>query len=359
MQIADLLRIPPETSRRQRADSTVVLITRLRLARNLASLPFPGWAKAGQRNDILAACQHAAQRVPQLRNGLHVSLSDLSDTERKILFERHLISKELSESRGAGVSISRDQSVSVMINEEDHIRLQVLRRGFDLKKSWNTATEIDDELEKHLDFAFHPQLGYLTSCPTNVGTGMRASAMMHLPGLVLAGHMEKVVRALNQVGIVVRGFFGEGSEASGSMFQISNQHTLGLAEPDILKKLSKFFNSIIEQELNARQVLLEKEHTKTCDKISRAYGILAHARLLNTAEAMNLLSLLRLASEVGFYPAQTVETLDRLLIEAQPNHIEHAVGRSIEPNQRDFFRAGLLREQVSRLPALDFSAGDA
>ena len=256
-------------------------MTRIRLARNLSGQPFPGWAKPAQREKILEDCREAVTSTGVMKRGLSVGVGELGDLEKRILVERHLISRELSGSKqGSGVVISKDQAFSVMINEEDHLRIQMLRAGFQLKKAWAAINEMDSELEETLDFAFSPTLGYLTACPTNLGTGMRASAMMHLPALVIANQMEKVVRAVNQLGMVVRGLFGEGSDASGSIFQISNQTTLGESEEEILKRLSGVLQSIIEHELNARARLLEADSGKLFDKIGRAFGILQNGHVL-------------------------------------------------------------------------------
>jgi protein arginine kinase len=242
-----------------------------------------------------------------------------------------------------------------MINEEDHLRIQVLRAGFQLRKAWNAITEFDSALEEQLDYAFSPTLGYLTACPTNLGTGMRASAMMHLPALVIAGQMEKVVRAVNQLGMVVRGLFGEGSDASGSIFQISNQTTLGEAEEDIIKRLGSVLESIVEHELNARAKLLESDARKVFDKIGRAYGILQNSHLLSSSEAMNLLSLLRLGSDLGVFPDVNRAMIDRLFIEAQPGHLQHAQKRESEPGERDLLRAQRLRAEFANFPRPDFT----
>jgi protein arginine kinase len=235
-----------------------------------------------------------------------------------------------------------------MINEEDHLRIQVLRAGFQLKKAWAAITELDSKLEETLDYAYSPTLGYLTACPTNLGTGMRASAMMHLPALVIAGQMEKVVRAVNQLGMVVRGLFGEGSDASGSIFQISNQTTLGESEEDIIKRLQSVLQSIVEHELNARAKLLESDGSKLHDKIGRAYGILQNSHLLSSSEAMNLLSLLRLGIDLGIFPEASRTAIDRLFIEAQPGHIQHATGKpELESAERDALRASRLRAEFA------------
>jgi protein arginine kinase len=287
-----------------------------------------------------------------MKRSVNVGVSDLNELQKLILVERHLISRELSGSKsGSGLVINRDQTVSVMINEEDHLRIQVLRAGFQLKKAWNAINDFDSALEAKLDYAFSPRWGYLTACPTNLGTGMRASAMMHLPALVISGQMEKIVRAVNQLGMVVRGLFGEGSDASGSIFQISNQTTLGEPEEEIIKRLQSVLQSIIEHELNARQKLLEADPRKLFDKIGRAYGILQHSHVLSSAEAMNLLSLLRLGIDLQIFPEDSRPVIDRLFIEAQPGHVQHAVQHDLEAGERDGMRATRLRDEFARFPA--------
>jgi protein arginine kinase len=284
-------------------------------------------------------------------------MSDLNDLERQILFERHLISRELMGMKaGSGFVISRDQSSAVMINEEDHLRIQVIKAGFHFRKAWNVLNSIDASLEESLDYAFSPTLGFLTACPTNVGTAMRASAMMHLPALVIGGQMDKVVRAVNQLGIAVRGLFGEGSDATGSIFQISNQTTLGEGEEEILKRLTAVLNTVIEQENNMRERLLENEPAKIYDKIGRACGIVRHAFLLSSSEAMNMLSLVRLGVDMKLLPAPMRGTIDRLFIECQPGHIQYAAKTPIDSAERDALRARLLRSEFEKVGPPAFSA---
>ncbi len=333
----------------------VVLTTRVRLARNLKDFPFPGWAKPAQRRDILALCQAAIEELGSLKTGTSLVISNLTDLEKQVLVERHLISRELSrEENGTGLIVSRDQACSVMINEEDHLRIQVVKSGFEFGEVWATINTTDTELEGELDLAFSQRLGYLTACPTNVGTGLRASMMMHLPGLVMAGQMEKVIRAVNQLGIAVRGLFGEGTDASGSIFQISNQQTLGETEEDIIRRLQNLLETVIEQENNARQKILESDAEKLFDKIGRAYGILRNAHMLNSAEAMNLLSLIRLAVDLNMLPDEARRQVDRFFIEAQPGHIQFAAKGNIESTQRDVQRAYILRHEFGGLSPLDF-----
>jgi protein arginine kinase len=357
MKINELIASTSELTDTAASKSAVVLMTRIRLARNLSRQPFPGWAKESQRREVLATCLQAVSSLPQMKRGLAAAVDDLNELERQILVERHLISRELSHAKsGSGLVISKDQSCVVMINEEDHLRIQVLRAGFQFKKVWNAIDAIDTELEEHLDYAFSPNLGYLTACPTNLGTAIRASTMMHLPALVISGQMEKVVRAVNQLGMAVRGLFGEGSDASGSIFQISNQTTLGETEEDIIKHLTGVLNTIIEQELNARERLIESEPTKLFDKIGRAYGILQHGFLLNSGEAMNLLSLIRLGIDLGIFPDTHRAVVDRLFIECQPGHIQHNAKGTVEAGQRDVLRGQLLRGEFAKLPGPDFSS---
>ncbi len=324
----------------------VVLMTRVRLARNLDSKPFPGWAKAAQRNEVLETCLPAVASLSQMKRGITAELEELSDLERQILVERHLISRELSStSEKTGVVISKDQSVAVMINEEDHLRIQVIKSGYRFKQAWSAINGVDSSLEEELDYAFSSKIGFLTACPTNVGTGMRASAMMHLPALVISNQMEKVVRAVNQLGIAVRGLFGEGSDASGSIFQISNQTTLGESEQDIIKRLSSVLRTIIDQEMNAREKILEKDPNKLYDKIGRAYGILQNSHLLSSSECMNLASLVRFGVDLEMFPENTRNIVDRMFIECQPGHIQYHAGGQIESSDRDAFRASYLRKQ--------------
>jgi len=337
----------------------VVLMTRIRLARNIEDCPFPGWANSTHRQGVLETCLPAVASLTQMKRGITAELEELSELEKQILVERHLISRELSgSSEKTGVVISKDQSVSVMINEEDHLRIQVIKSGYRFKQAWNSINGVDSALEENLDFAFSSKLGYLTACPTNVGTGMRASAMMHLPALVISSQMEKVVRAVNQLGIAVRGLFGEGSDASGSIFQISNQTTLGESEEEIIKRLSSVLRTIIDQEMNAREKILEKDPKKLYDKIGRAYGILQNSHLLSSSECMNLASLVRFGVDLEMFPEKTRNIVDRVFIECQPGHIRYHAGSEIETTERDAFRAEFMRDQFATVEKPLFNIHD-
>ncbi len=356
MKINELIAAHSELTDATAGKSAVVLMTRIRLARNLAAQPFPGWAKEAQKREIRDQCMQAVAALPQMKRGLALPVESLDELEKQILVERHLISRELSHAKsGSGVVISKDQSCVVMVNEEDHLRIQVLRAGFQFKKVWATINALDTALEEHLDYAFSPKLGYLSACPTNLGTGIRSSAMMHLPALVISGQMDKVVRAVNQLGMAVRGLFGEGSDASGSIFQISNQTTLGESEEGIIKHLHGVLTTIVEQELNARDKLLEADPNKLRDKIGRAFGILRNGWLLNSSEAMNLLSLIRLGIDLDMFADTQRAVVDRLFIECQPGHVQHAAKGAFDPNQRDVLRAERLRAEFAKVPAPDFT----
>ncbi|MDD3179635.1 MAG: protein arginine kinase [Opitutaceae bacterium] len=359
MNIKELFDTPSELMDPTASKSAVVLITRIRLARNLAQLPFPGWSKEAQRRQAFDTCLQAVTSLPQMKRGLSFAIEELNDLEKQMLVERHLISRELSQGKaGAGLVVSRDQSCVVMINEEDHLRIQYLRAGFVFKKVWTAINALDTELENRIDYAFSPELGYLTACPTNLGTAIRASTMLHLPALVISGQMEKVVRAVNQLGMAVRGLFGEGSDASGSIFQISNQTTLGETEEGIIKHLTGVLNTIVEQELTAREKILEADAAKLFDKIGRAYGILQNGFLLSSGETMNLLSLIRLGADLGIFPEGQRAVVDRLFIECQPGHVQHAAKGEQDPSQRDLLRAEKLRQEFTRMPAPVFDKAD-
>lgn len=356
MQIRPILEAETELTDRSHTPESVVLSTRVRLARNIDETPFPGRANKSQRREILARCQDAIASLKMMEKGTVLEMQNLSDPEKQVLVERHLVSRELSNNKdGAGVIVSRDQSCAVMINEEDHLRIQVLRSGYNFKSAWKIIDKIDSGLEDQLDFAFSPEWGFLTACPTNLGTALRASVMLHLPGLVMASQMEKVVRAVNQMGIAVRGLYGEGTDASGSIFQISNQQTLGESEQDIIKRLTGVLDTIIEQEQNARQKLLENAAPKVLDKIGRAFGALQNGHLLSSAEAMNLLSLIRLGVDFGLLPESERRSVDNFFITTQPGHIQIiSQGDLGNSDQRDVERARVLREHFRGLAPLDF-----
>jgi protein arginine kinase len=331
----------------------VVFSLRIRLARNLAGHSFPGWADKDARAEIMDECFSAVHSVDELSGAAFLKIDELGEFEKLALVESHLISRELMASKdGSGVVVKKAIGCSIMVNEEDHMRIQMVRCGADLENLWKNVDAIDTAIEGKLDYAFSDKFGYLTACPTNLGTGMRASAMMHLPGLCLAGHMEQVIRTVAQLGLAVRGHFGEGTEATGSIFQISNQQTLGEDEGTIIRRLENVLSAVIEQELNAREKLLEEKGDKFIDKIGRARGILQNGHLLSSEETMDHLSLIRLAADMGMIPTTWRDVADRLLVETQPGHMQVRAGVEIDPARRDAIRAKIMREEFAQMPTL-------
>jgi protein arginine kinase len=245
--------------------------------------------------------------------------------------------------------LNPEESLCVMINEEDHLRMQALRPGLQLRQAWQAIDQIDSKLEKRLEYAFAPELGYLTACPTNLGTGIRVSAMLHLPGLVLAEQVNQIIQAVNKLGLAVRGLYGEGTEALGNVFQVSNQMTLGESETDIVEKLNKVLAQIIEHEENARSVLLDKKPKAVYNHIGRAYGTLANAHSISSKETMNLLSMLKLGVDLGLFPNMEKWLVDELLIITQPGHLQRLHSEKLSAEERDIIRADMLRERLSNV----------
>src|SRR5438552_5518832 len=285
MDIHAFLTPPAETARRKGPFDRIVMSSRVRLARNLKEAAFPGWAKKPERVRVLELIRPAVEALPDMKDAFSETMDSLSTLVKQILVERHLISREhTAKSAGSGLVLNREESFCVMINEEDHLRMQALRPGLQLKQAWVAIDQVDSALEKKLPYAFSSELGYLTACPTNLGTGIRVSAMLHLPGLVLAEDINKIIQAVNKLGLAVRGLYGEGTEALGNVFQVSNQMTLGETESDIVERLNKVLAQLIEHEENARGTLLEKKPKMVYNHIGRAYGILANAHSISSKE---------------------------------------------------------------------------
>ena len=325
----------------------IVLTSRVRLARNLKDTPFPGRASKQQREDHLQAIQPVVEALPPMKKGFASDLVSLEDLDRQLLVERHLISRELAKKKqGAAFVLSKDETCSIMINEEDHLRMQVILPGLQIKEAWKAVNKLDTLLEDKLPIAFSGRYGFLTACPTNTGTGIRVSAMLHLPGLVIAEHMQQTITAVNKLGLAVRGLYGEGTEALGNVFQISNQMTLGETENDIIERLNKVVVQIIENEENARAKLLESNPEMLLNNIGRAYGILTNAHVISSKEAKNLLSLLRLGLDLGYFPDMDPEVVDELFIVTEPGHIQSKEAKKMSPEERDIMRATQLRERL-------------
>ncbi len=350
MKIEDLLKSPSEWFRTEGPNSKIVLSSRVRFARNLRNFPFPGWAKKPDRQKALELILPAVEQLPEMSTSFSDSMDNVVAIDKQVLVERHLISREhAAKNVGSGVVINDKETVSVMINEEDHLRMQALKSGLQLKNVFKLIDKVDSELEESLDFAFSPKLGYLTACPTNVGTGMRASAMVHLPAMVLSDQINQVVQAVNKLGLAVRGLYGEGTEALGNVFQVSNQVTLGEKENDVIERLNKVILQIIEHEENARTTLLEKKPRIVYDQLGRAYGILTNAHTVSSKEALNLLSLLRMGVDLELFPTGTRGVVDELFIISQPAHVQKAAERKLTAEERDSFRADLIRQRLKNV----------
>lgn len=338
---------PAETARRKGPHDRIVLSSRVRLARNIKESAFPGWAKKPERVRTLELIQPAVSSLPEMGESFSASMDNLSALEKQVLVERHLISREhAAKSAGSGVVLNRDETFCVMINEEDHLRMQALRPGLQLRHAWNAIDHLDSQLEKKLHYAFSNEIGYLTACPTNLGTGIRVSAMLHLPGLVLAEQINPIIQSVNKLGLAVRGLYGEGTEALGNVFQVSNQMTLGESETMIVERLEKVLAQIIEHEENARQTLMEKKSKMVYNHIGRAYGILANAHSISSKETMNLLSLMRLGVDVNVFPGTDRSLVDELFILTQPAHLQKQHSEKLSAEERDLLRADMMRERL-------------
>ena len=322
----------------------------MRLARNLRDFAFPGWAKKPERVKILETVLPAVSALPEMADSFAEAMDNFTALDKQILVERHLISREhAAKNVGSGLVLNRAETFSVMINEEDHLRMQALRPGFQIREAWNAIDRLDSALEKKLNFAFDNDLGYLTACPTNLGTGIRVSAMLHLPGLVLAEQINPIIQSVNKLGLAVRGLYGEGTEALGNIFQVSNQMTLGESETAIVERLEKVLSQIIEHEENARQTLLEKKPKTVFNHVGRAYGVLANAHSISSKETMNLLSLLRLGIDLGSFPGTERALVDELFLTTQPAHLQKQISDKLSAEERDLIRADMVRERLKNV----------
>jgi protein arginine kinase len=349
MKLSDLTNHAGEWLRGSGPMSEVVISSRIRLARNIAGMPFLARASRQQKHvletrsrDVLLGAQIAPQT-------LYVDLEHAPEIDRQLLVERHLISKQHASAEGArGVAIGENESISIMINEEDHLRIQVLRSGLQLEEAWEQINAIDDAIESKLDFAFHPRFGYLTACPTNVGTGIRVSVMLHLPALKLTGEIDKVFRAAKEMKLAVRGLYGEGTEATGDFFQISNQSTLGKTEEDIIDDFKRVvIPQIITYEHNARKHLMSDRSVALDDKVGRALGLLRSARLMATDETLLLLSHLRMGVHLGRVKDVDLRTINELFLLTQPAHLQKIQGKKMEGDVRRAARADYIRARLN------------
>lgn len=338
---------PAESTHRRGPHDRIVMSSRVRLARNLRNASFPGWAKKPERVKVLEMILPAVSSLPEMSDSIAEAMDNLTALDKQLLVERHLISREhAAKGLGSGLVVNRTETFCVMINEEDHLRMQALRPGFQIQEAWQAIDKLDSSLEKKLDYAFDNELGYLTACPTNLGTGIRVSAMLHLPGLVLAEQINPIIQSVNKLGLAVRGLYGEGTEALGNVFQVSNQMTLGESEITIVERLEKVLSQIIEHEENARKSLLESKPKVVFNHIGRAYGILANAHSISSKEAMNLLSLMRLGLDLGLFPNTSRSLVDELFLITQPAHLQKQISDKLSAEERDLIRADMVREQL-------------
>jgi protein arginine kinase len=348
MKISDLTNHAGEWLRGSGPLSEIVISSRIRLARNITGYPFLARIGRKQRKDLESTLRQTVLGSALAPKMLYVDLEEAPEIDRLLLVERHLISKPHAVAEGArGVAISEDETISIMANEEDHLRIQVLRSGLQLDEAWEQINEIDNRLESRLDFAFHPRFGYLTACPTNVGTGIRVSVMLHLPALKLTGEIEKVFRAARDLRLAVRGLYGEGTEATGDFYQVSNQTTLGKSEEQIINDFKQqVIPKIIDYERHARKTLLEDRTVALDDKVCRALGLLRSARLLASEETLFLLSHLRMGVNLGRVKDIDLRTLNELVLLTQPAHLQRIQGRRLEGDLRRAARADYIRQRL-------------
>jgi len=350
MKVDDFLGQSGEWLKGSGPESDVVISSRVRLARNLHRFPFLTIAPPSERTQVEQFVRERFDELLAPRKIQYFPLARMSQLDRTLLVERHLISREHAQGEGdRGVAIAQDESTSIMVNEEDHLRLQVLRSGLNLEEAWESLDRLDTLLEQHMNFAFHPRFGYLTCCPTNVGTGLRISVMVHLPAAVFSKQMEKVLQSLQRVNYTVRGLYGEGTSPIGDMYQISNQVTLGKTEKDIIVELRRVIPEVLKFERSWRHKLIDDRPRMLEDKVWRAYAILKHARSISSEETIELLSALRLGVNLNIVHGVPIETVNELFIFTQPSHLQKIEKKMLEPDERDVVRAEFVRKKLPSL----------
>jgi protein arginine kinase len=321
----------------------------VRLARNLANYPFSHCESKKEQETILTIAKENILSVKKLKDSLFVEIGQLDSIDKQFLVERHLMSKEhMIDSENKGLCVGHDEVISIMINEEDHLRMQVMKSGFNLKEAWQIIDEMDTELGNLMDFAYSVDFGYLTACPTNAGTGMRASVMLHLPSLVMTKQIGKVLQAITKLSLTARGLYGEGTEASGNFFQISNQVSLGHKEEDIIDNIERIIKQIVDHERSARETLLSQNREALEDRIWRAYGTLKSAHIITSTETIDLLSLVRLGVDLGVIKQSDRALINELFVITQPAHLQKLEKKKLGPNQRDVKRAEIIREKLDK-----------
>jgi len=323
--------------------------SRVRLARNIDGRLFPDWAGEEESVHLWHDLRSVLASLSTCQLPVVLEMGELNRVDKAVLIERHLISRELAEKgAGSGLVFQHDESISIMVNEEDHLRMQAMSTGLDLIGLWETINRVDSEIESHINYAMSPQLGYLSACPTNVGTGMRASVMLHLPGLALMNEIDPIIKGVSKIGLAVRGLWGEGTEAAGNMFQLSNQTTLGEKEETIIRRIEQIVLEIAEHEKNARARLTQQKEHLLRDHVGRSYGILSQAHLLDSRETLSMLSHLRLGIDMGIVVGWDKAMIDELFLLTQPGHLQKMEGKRIGAEKRDLARARLVRRRLAR-----------
>ncbi len=329
-------------------DSDIIISSRIRLARNLAETPFPQNSKPEAAKKIIQKVDEALSQSAKKQYEM-LYMEDLQELERDMLVEKHLISPALAKKNTAGVSIRNDEGVAVMVNEEDHLRIQCFMPALQLEEAWNLANKVDNLLAEKLNFAYHEHLGYLTACPTNTGTGLRASVMLHLPLLTLSQEIKGIFAKVGKLGLAVRGIYGEESEIVGNLYQISNQVTLGLSEEEIISNLSDVVGQIIALERKARENM-EKQYSRTIyDKVWRSYGIMHYAQSMSSVEMLSQISYLRLGMDMGILPNLSARFLNEMMVLGQPAFLQKQSGKPLLPEERDWERASMIRKKMQEL----------
>ena len=346
-----LLKRPSEWLRGVGPVSDIVISSRIRLARNLQKFPFAARATESSQAEVLRVAKEGLAHAASMKEALVLDVSQLDEVDRQFLVERHLVSREhIVQPDHKAVAISQDEIFSVMINEEDHLRMQVMQSGFNLRHAWSLIDALDDELSAHMPFAYSSDWGYLTCCPTNTGTGMRGSVMVHLPSLVITKQINKVLHAITKLGLTARGLYGEGTEASGNFFQISNQVALGRSEEELAENLERILKQVIDHEQTARDSLLNNNRTQLEDRIWRAFGVLKHAKTMSSGETLELLSAVRLGVDLGLMNGLDRMTVNELFLFSQPAHLQKLEGKQLSPTDRDKKRAELIRARLGGQP---------
>ncbi len=348
MELKDLSDKTGEWLKGSGPDSDIVISTRIRLARNAARFPFLSKASDSNKKEIEELLRDSIKESPLTKDFSYINLGSSNMVDKLFLVERHLISKEHAEGEGdRSVAFGMSETVSLMVNEEDHLRIQVIHSGFELNDTWKKIEQIDNELEKSINFSFSSRFGYLTACPTNVGTGMRASVMLHLPALSLTQHIEKVFNAVAKLGLVVRGFYGEGTKVTGDLYQISNQFTLGKSEKEIIEIIKGVIPRITGYERMARQALLAENREQIEDRVYRSYALLETARIITSEEMLHLVSQVRLGVNLGLIKDLDIRCLNELFVLTLPGHLQKLEGRELDSNQRDIIRALYVRKRLN------------